>query len=119
MYSPVVMDHFEHPRNGGKPARFNAKGIAGDPNAGPFMILYMDVHDEIIEGVGFETFGCGPAIAAGSLLTEMIKGKALSEVEKIDGQMILDRMGELPLGKRHCIDIAIAALSEALRKVGL
>jgi len=76
----------------------------------------MDVQNGIIEGVGFQTYGCGPAIAAASILTEIIKGKTLAEAGQIQGIEILGIMGDLPLGKHHCIDTAIQALADGLRK---
>jgi NifU-like protein involved in Fe-S cluster formation len=117
MYSSVVMDHFERPRNAGKPPRYNRVGISGDPNAGPFVILYLDIQDGRIQGVGFETYVCGPAIAAASILTEMIKDKSPEEAGQIKGRMLFDVMGDLPLGKLHSVDMAISALGRALSSV--
>jgi nitrogen fixation NifU-like protein len=116
MYSPTVEDHFQRPRNGGRPARHNAKGISGDPSAGPFMVLYLFVRHGRIEDAGFQTFGCGAAIAAGSVLTEMVKDRLVSEVDRLSAADLIDRLGGLPLGKRHCADIAVAALRKALEE---
>ena len=114
MYSATLMDHFERPRNGGKPEVFNAKGVSGDPSAGPFMVLYLNVQGGRIAGVGFQTYGCGPAVAAGSLLTELVKGKSLLEASAITAPILTTGLGGLPLGKGHCADIAIDALNRAL-----
>jgi len=119
MYSPTVMDHFEHPRNGGKPPNFNTKGVAGNPSAGPYMVLYLDIRKDRIEGVGFQTYGCPSAIAAGSLMTEMIKGKSRMEAAAIDSPGLIESLGGLPLGKRHCADLAVSALRDALGQAPL
>lgn len=116
MFSPTVMDHFERPRNVGVPKEFTAKGLSGDPSAGPYMIFYLLVLDGVIRDVGFQTYGCGPAIAAGSLLSELVKGLSLEDASRIDSPLLLERLGGLPLGKRHCADIAIAALADGIRK---
>ena len=118
MYSEIVMDHFQNPRNVGKPGEFNARGVSGNPDAGPFMVLYLDIEGEGIRGAAFQTYGCGPAIAAGSLLTEMVKGRSVAEARSITSHVLLDRLGGLPLGKTHCADLAVSALRDALGQVG-
>jgi nitrogen fixation NifU-like protein len=118
MYSPTVMDHFGNPRNSGRPVRNNVTGVAGTPEAGPFMVLYLDVEGDYIREVGFQTYGCAPAIAAGSLLTEMIKGRGVEEASAINSKRLMEELGGLPLGKEHCAEIAISALADALRKAG-
>lgn len=114
MYSDTVMDHFRNPRNVGKPEGRAVKGEAGNPNAGVFMVLFLVLEGELIQEAGFQTYGCCPAIAAGSLLTEMVKGSLKQEVWKITPDMLRSRMGDLPLGKRSCADLAIEALHNAL-----
>ena len=44
----------------------------------------------------FWTDGCGPSIASGSMVTELVKGKSVSEALKITQQDILDALGGLP-----------------------
>ena len=115
-YSEIVLDHFGNPRNVGKPARFNARGTAGRPDAGPFMVLYLDIEGGVIQAAGFQTYGCPAAIAAGSLLTELVKGRTLEDVGRLDGATLIASLGGLPMGKEHCAQIAIGALSDALRR---
>jgi nitrogen fixation NifU-like protein len=47
------------------------------------MKLQIKVNEKgVIEEAKFKTFGCGSAIASSSLVTELIKGKAIAEAEK-------------------------------------
>jgi nitrogen fixation protein NifU and related proteins len=114
MYSDTVMDHFQNQRNVGEPPDFNATGVAGQPESGPFMVLYLNVRGSVIAGTGFRTFGCGPAIASGSFVTEVIKGKTLEEAAILTPELIIESLGGLPLGKHHCAQLAIAALRDAV-----
>ena len=117
MYSPTVMEHFGNPRNVGKPSGEFVTGLAGKIEEGPFMVLYIGVEDSRIARVGFQTYGCGPTIASGSLLTELIKGRRCDEALAITPEQLIEQLGGLPLGKRHCAEIAIAALANGLRAV--
>lgn len=118
MYSEIVLDHFGNPRNAGVPPRFNAKGVAGNPDAGPFLVLYLDIREARIAAAGFQTYGCGAAIAAGSLLTELVLGRTVAEAARLDAAELQRRLGGLPLGKEHCAAIAITALADALKEAG-
>jgi nitrogen fixation NifU-like protein len=114
-YSDKVMDHFRNPRNAGQLARFNGRGVAGNPNAGPFMVVYLQVQEEVVRDASFETFGCAAAIASGSLMTDHIRGQPIATAVSMNADWLLQLLGGLPLGKEHCAQIAVAALAEALR----
>ncbi|GAG13007.1 unnamed protein product, partial [marine sediment metagenome] len=47
------------------------------------------------------TFGCGAAIASGSMATEWIKGKTIEEAVKVKDAHIAKEL-ELPPHKVHC-----------------
>ncbi len=116
-FSPIVENHWANPRNMGCPAHFDAKGVAGDPHAGPFMIVYLSLEKDSITEAAFETYGCGAAIAAGSLTTELIKGRSLEFAREIDAGVVRTLLGGLPLGKEHCAGLAAAALAHALKSI--
>lgn len=117
MYSQTLMDHFGNPRNSGQLEKYSVRGVSGDPNSGPFMVLYLDVQKSRIRAVSFQTYGCAAAIAAGSLLTELVKGRTLDEASTLDAKSIKAGLGGIPLGKEHCADTAISALRNALSQV--
>ena len=75
MYSKTVMDHFRKPRNVGVIEGADGVGEVGNPLCGDMMTIYLQVKNERIDDIKFQTFGCGAAIAVSSMLTEMAKGK--------------------------------------------
>ena len=89
-YSDKVKDHFKNPRNVGEIADADAVGEAGALSCGDKLKLYLKIKDGIITDAKFQTFGCGSAVAASSILTEMIIGKSIEEAKKITNKQIAD-----------------------------
>ena len=114
LYSEKVMDHFLHPRNVGIIEDADAVGEVGNAKCGDIMKMYLKIKDDIVEDVKFETCGCGSAIASSSMATEMIKGKPLSEVEKLTNQAVTEALDGLPAHKIHCSVLAEEAIHSAL-----
>jgi nitrogen fixation NifU-like protein len=114
-YSDKVMDHFTNPRNMGEISDADAVADVGNPACGDMMRLYIKVEDGRIVDVKFKTFGCGAAIAASSMLTEIVKGKTIAEAEKITNRQVIDALGGLPPVKHHCSVMAEEALANAIK----
>lgn len=117
-YSATVMDHFHNPRNAGELTDADAVGTAGQAGAGPVVQIAVKIREGVIAGIAFKTYGCGASIAASSLLTEMAKGMTPAEALRLTSEKLLEKLGGLPLGKRHCPELAVAALHSALKKIG-
>jgi nitrogen fixation NifU-like protein len=63
----------------------------------------------------FESYGCASNIATGSIITEMAKGKTLSEAKKITWKQASEELGGLPPLKAHCSVLAVEGLRAAVR----
>ncbi|HHT02268.1 MAG TPA: Fe-S cluster assembly scaffold protein NifU [Firmicutes bacterium] len=115
MYNDIVIDHFTNPRNTGELADADGSGKVGSPTCGDIMMVTIKVADNRIQDVKFKTFGCGAAIASGSMLTEMVKGKTITEALQITDAMVAEALGGLPEPKLHCSNLAASALHEAIK----
>jgi nitrogen fixation NifU-like protein len=116
MYTEKVMDHFTNPRNVGEIKDANGIGEVGNAKCGDIMRIYLKVDDnDVITDVKFKTFGCGAAIATSSMVTEMVKGKKLSEALEISNQAVAEALGGLPPVKMHCSNLAADALHQAIK----
>jgi len=116
-YSDKVLDHYENPRNVGtfgKDITRVGKGLVGAPACGDVLQLSIKVgDDDIIEEARFKTYGCGSAIAASSLVTEMIRGKNLDEAMNVQNSEIAEELS-LPPVKIHCSILAQDAIRSAV-----
>jgi FeS cluster assembly scaffold protein NifU len=115
-YSEKTLEHFRNPRNVGTLEGPNvAVGRVGNPVCGDMMDIYIDVDDDRIKDIKFQTFGCGSAVATSSMITELVVGMQLDEALKVSRADVADALDGLPPIKMHCSNLAADALHEAIK----
>ncbi len=114
-YTEKVMDHYRNPRNVGTIDDADLIGEAGSLACGDSLKLFIKLDGDKVVDAKFQTFGCGSAVAASSILTEMIIGRTLDEVKKITNKDIATELGGLPPEKMHCSVMGREALEDALK----
>ena len=115
LYSEKVMDHFMNPRNVGTIDNASGVGEVGNAKCGDIMKIYLQIENDILVDVKFETFGCGSAIASSSMATEMIKGKSIHEALELTNKAVAEALDGLPAHKMHCSVLAEEAIKNALK----
>jgi len=113
-YSELVIEHFQNPRNVGVIEDADGTGKMGSPVCGDLMEIYIKVDNNHIADIKFRTFGCGAAIASGSMASEMIKGQTLAEAEALTDEDVATALGGLPEKKMHCSNLAASTLHKAI-----
>ena len=114
MYNKKVMKYFLHPHNMGKMKNPDGIGKVGNPVCGDVMWVYIKVKNNKISNIKFQTLGCGAAIATSSMITDLAKGKSLSEAMKITRDDVAENLEGLPPIKMHCSNLASDALRAAI-----
>jgi len=114
VYSEKTIDHFLKPRNLGEIPAPDGFGRVTGP-CGDTMEIYLRVNSDKIVNASFWTDGCGPSIASGSMVTEMAKGRNVSEAQRISQHDVLAALSGLPEESEHCALLAANTLKEAIR----
>jgi nitrogen fixation NifU-like protein len=116
-YNEKVLEHFRHPHNVGTIEDADGKSTEGSPACGDMVSVYIKVNPEtkVLEDVKFESYGCASNIATGSIITELAKGRTITDAKKITWKQASEELGGLPAIKAHCSVLAVEGLRAAIR----
>ena len=114
IYSETVIDHAMNPRNLGDMEDADGFARVTGP-CGDTMEIWLRAKNGDLTDATFLTDGCGTSVASGSMVTEMAKGKQITEALKITQQDVLNALGGLPEESQHCALLAANTLKEAIR----
>jgi nitrogen fixation NifU-like protein len=118
MYSPQLLDHFEHPRNSGELPDADAQVRVENPACGDILELAIKLNAGHISEICFRAKGCVPAMACASAMTELAKGKSPQEAAAISRADVVEAVGGVPPASGHAAQLAIDGLRAALKKLG-
>lgn len=114
VYSETTVDHVLRPRNVG--SLNNPDGYASlHSSCGENMQIWVKLHDNHINEIGYWTDGCAATIAAGSIVTELAKSKTVNQALTISARELADALEDFPESNFHCADLAVNTLKATLR----
>jgi nitrogen fixation NifU-like protein len=114
-----MLDHYQNPRNHGAIEPADVVMPGGNPGCGDVVTIYLKVNQagDAIEQISFEGLGCTISQAAASILTEMVQGKSLAEVDAMDFNDMIDELGREVVNTRpRCATLALGTLKSAIIK---
>ena len=114
IYSEAVVEHSMDPRNLGNLEDADGFARVTGP-CGDTMSIWLKVNGDTIINASFITDGCGTTVASGSMVTEMVKGKSISEARKTTQRDVMNALGGLPQESEHCALLAANTLKAAIR----
>ena len=114
VYSEITIDHAMNPRNVGDMRDADGFAKVTGP-CGDTMEIWLRIKNGTIAEASFLTDGCGTSIASGSMVTEMVKGRSITEARKINQQDVLTALGGLPEESQHCALLVANTLKAAIR----
>ena len=85
LYQEVILDHNKRPQNFRKLEGANRSAEGYNPLCGDQITVYLLVEDQVIREVAFQGSGCAISKASASMMTTVVKGKTIAEVEGLFG----------------------------------
>ena len=82
LYTQVIMDHYQHPRNRGELEDADLKEHLLNPLCGDEVTVYAVLEEDRVADVKFEGRGCSISQASASMMTKRLVGKSREEAER-------------------------------------
>jgi nitrogen fixation NifU-like protein len=119
LYREVILDHYKNPRSYGVLEDADARAEGQNPLCGDEVTVTVKfgADGETIEQVGFEGRGCAISQAAMSMLTELVRGRTVTEVASLPREELLEEIG-IPLTpiRLKCAILGLGVLKVALHR---
>ena len=116
MFNEIVLEHFRNPHNAGELASANATVEVTNPVCGDILRLSARVEGNSIVEIRFKAQGCVAAMAAGSVLTDLLAGKLKEQAHEITAEFISRSLGGLPPASFHAAQLGLDGVAALLRK---
>jgi nitrogen fixation NifU-like protein len=112
-YSETVIREASNPRNAGRIEYADAYAKR-QGSCGETIEIWLRIDNDSIREARFMTDGCGPSVACGSMLTALVAGKPIDDIEDISPDDLLAALGGLPEESIHCAHLAVNTLRAAI-----
>lgn len=117
MYSALLLEHFQNPRNAGEIPDADAVAEIENPACGDVLRLSLKQNAGRITEMKFKAKGCVAAMACASALTELVTGKTLDEASRLQREAVIAAVGGLPQASMHAAHLACETLAEAINHI--
>jgi nitrogen fixation NifU-like protein len=117
-YIEYLLDHYQNPRHKHRLEDADTQLGGGNPGCGDLITIYLKVDDDRITEASFEGEGCTISQAGGSIVTEMLPGMTLQEVQELGTSTMVDEMGEDIVKSRvRCATLALGTAQAAVEQL--
>jgi len=87
LYQATILDHNKKPRNFRPIERADRQADGHNPLCGDKLTVYLELDDDgRVADVSFQGSGCAISTASASLMTDLVKGKTIEEIEREFGR---------------------------------
>ena len=104
LYQAIIVDHAKSPRGCTIPSEVDATARGSNPLCGDRVDVGVRLRGDVIDDVGATAKACALCIAAGSIMTEMVRGNDADSVRSLAARFAADiapdatETGEAQLG---------------------
>jgi len=115
LYNEAILDHFRHPRNYGDLPDANAQAREANVLCGDVIEMQLRLNGDRIDDLRFRGQGCAVSLASTSMLTELAKGKEVSEIKRLGKKDMIRLLRSDPGPARtECVLLGLKVLKMAV-----
>jgi nitrogen fixation NifU-like protein len=118
MYSALLLEHFQNPRNVGDLAPPAVTVEVSNPACGDILRLSARFDEDRVAEARYRTRGCTASIAAGSALTVWMAGKSRAELRALRAEKIEEAVGGLQPESKHAAVLCVDGVRALLKSSG-
>ena len=89
-----ILDHYQNPRNYGEMAGADVSLQGGNPGCGDIVTMYLKFNGDQLEKISYTGEGCTISQAAASMLTEILPGQTIEQIQNLDFHLIEELLSE-------------------------
>ena len=115
VYSDTFLDHFQNPRNVGELAAPATTVEVSNPVCGDILRLSAEFNGDVVTAAAYKARGCTASIAAGSALTEWMRGKSRVELAAMQASAVELAVGGLIPESKHVAVLCVDAVKKLVR----
>ena len=94
LYQEVILDHSKNPQNFGILDKYTCTAEGNNPLCGDSLTVYVNIENNVISDVSYQARGCAISVASASIMSKIIKGKTIEEVDILFNKFHRLCMGE-------------------------
>ena len=112
-YSDKAIQYYiEKPYMGDLPGADHTSEMIG--TCGDTMKIYLQIDKDKIMDVRYQVLGCPGAVSAAMATVDLVKGNSIHYARSINDGDVFKLLGDIPVKKHHCIQLAVKTLNKAL-----
>lgn len=116
-YSPTMLDHFKRPRNRGTLPSPTVSQEGANPLCGDRVRIDLVLDGDVVTAARFTANACAICVAASSMLTELVRGAPLEDVETLTvPELITQLKSEIPASRLACVRLPLTVLHTGLQR---
>src|SRR6476659_10490930 len=81
LYQEMILDHYRRPRNKGELPHADQSVLMKNPLCGDEIGVHVQFDGDTVSDLKFSGRGCSISQASASMMTQLVKGKPLAEIE--------------------------------------
>tara|TARA_Y100001938_G_scaffold147950_1_gene230391 strand:+ start:1096 stop:1518 length:423 start_codon:yes stop_codon:yes gene_type:complete len=94
LYQEVILDHSKNPQNFGILNQYTCTAEGNNPMCGDSLTVYVNIENNVISDISYRARGCAISVASASIMSKIIKGKTIEEVD-----ILFDKFHKLCMGE--------------------